>query len=235
MCRSPPPGFAALLVALLLVARPGGARAVSHAVNSSNGTAAVGPSASGPDELPLLTALKNSGPGLAASTYVFLGLAVLTNVDPAPLIWHAQWVTFGPWLEGYAGNSSIVWTSTTPPTGGNPDGVEFHYERWSSNFWPLALNFTWTENMGLVDDLATQFASCTVVDFTFDLNVTEDATRNTSNSTAGSGGRLLRRRRLNVPNIESCSFKDRVRVFVSSSSFPITITPQTKTSCVQLC
>ena len=61
-----------------------------------------------------------------------------------------------------------------------------------------------------VEDLASQFSSCTASKIVFELNASAAASGNTSSNVTDSGGRLLQRRRLNVPNVESCSFKDRV-------------------------
>ena len=202
----PPPGQCEAAPSCLCLPQPPRSpsrRGGDEPVDERHERARVGHAQRRGEEKALLVGLKNSGPGVAAATYVFLGLAVVANVDPAPLIWHAQWVTFGPWLEGYAGNTSIIWSSTTPPTGTNPDGVEFVYERWTSSFWPLALNFSWTESFGLVESLAADFSSCSVKDYSF--NVSVASASNASNTTSGGGGR-----RLNVPLVESCSFKDRV-------------------------
>ena len=62
---------------------------------------------------------------------------------------------------------------------------------------------SWTESFGLVESLAADFSSCSVKDYSF--NVSVASASNASNTTSGGGGR-----RLNVPLVESCSFKDRV-------------------------
>jgi hypothetical protein len=140
---------------------------------------------SGKEEKALLVHMKNSGPAFATSTWIFLIMGVLANVDVTPLLWHAQWVTFAPFLEGYAGNNTLIWDAVQPPKGNNPDGVEFRFEEFTSHLWPFALNITWID---MRDTIALDFDTC----------VLEEDSTSTSNSTG--------RRRL--ANVEKCSFKD---------------------------
>ena len=117
-------------------------------------------SAAGGDKA-LLVVAKNSGAGFGIATYIFLAIGALTNVDVTPLIWHAQWVTFAPFIEGYAGNNTIIWAEVAPPKGNNPNGMVFRFEEWGSNYWPLALNISWID---FHETLTIDFNSCVPAD-----------------------------------------------------------------------
>ena len=129
-----------LTTTFLLLASIGFNPIITNAQTTASNTPATTPSSTddaAEEPKALLVAMKTSGPALAVSTYVFIAIGLLTNVDVTPLVWHAQWVTFAPFLEGYAGNNTIIWADVAPP---NPNGVPFVFEEWGSNFWPRTLN-----------------------------------------------------------------------------------------------
>ena len=154
------------------------------------------------DKEALIEAMKSSGFALSLTTYFMLGLGVLVNVDVTPLLWHAQWITFAPFLEGYAGNNTIIWEEVAPPKGNNPNGVVFRYEEWSSHFYPLALNISWLD---MQDSIAVEFDACSNEDM--DSSAAE-ATPSSSNSTSGSRRLLEKHPPRRLENVESCSFQD---------------------------
>ena len=179
-----------LTTTFLLLASIGFNPIITNAQTTASNTPATTPSSTddaAEEPKALLVAMKTSGPALAVSTYVFIAIGLLTNVDVTPLVWHAQWVTFAPFLEGYAGNNTIIWADVAPPKGNNPNGVPFVFEEWGSNFWPLALNISWID---MTDSIAADFITTDATTCVF-----EDAADDTS------GRRLV--------NIETCSFKDR--------------------------
>ena len=155
------------------------------------------------EEKALLVFMKNSGPGFAVSTWVFLIMGVLANVDVTPLLWHAQWVTFAPFFEGYAGNNTIIWDEVQPPKGNNPDGVAFRFEEFGSYLWPLALNVTWVD---MRDTIALDFDTCILEEV--DATTTTPTASSPSPSAETTGRRLLSTEHRRLVNVESCSFKD---------------------------
>jgi hypothetical protein len=185
------------LVLVLVLLLPGSemwANAANAPSPKEGSSSSSSPTPSGSAESPLLEVMKTSGSSFAVSTWFFLTLGVLTNVDVAPLLWHAQWVTFVPFLEGYAGNSTIIWDEVTPPKGNNPDGKVFYLEGWGSHLWPLALNISWVD---MTDTIASDFDTCIIED-----ELVTTTTASSTSSSAASGRRRL-------INIEQCSFKDK--------------------------
>jgi hypothetical protein len=222
--------FVMVLAGILMISTS----AKSPSPTSSSSSSSLTPSSAKEDKA-LLTAMKNSGPGFGITTYIFLAFGILGGVDVTPLIWHCQWVTFAPFLEGYAGNNTIIWTKVAPPKGNNPDGVVFRYEEWGSNFWPIALNITW---INMEKTVALDFDSCTAEEKAAlagnsSTNVTASTKRRLRNNDGDTDANNINYywesayddynyndhgRRL--PNIETCELKDtknikRVTTFIN--------------------
>jgi hypothetical protein len=180
-------------------------------------------SAAGGDKA-LLVVAKNSGAGFGIATYIFLAIGVFANVDVTPLIWHAQWLTFAPFLEGYAGNNTLIWADVAPPKGNNPNGMVFRYEEWGSNYWPLALNISWVD---FQETLAIDFNSCAPADDSSTTTNTsgtrlrqlnnQETNQQTNAESSDTGSFKTSLSRFSLPhhryrhlaNVETCSFKDK--------------------------